>query len=124
MIRDNFQEVESNYSGRLSNFLRLIHPEIILIGIHSGASQKERGSVQQATGSGTLFIRDDKQSKDTIPMPTFARRPLTMSATILVGYPQEFYGWDRKDSKYRNRNSTNPLIQNLSWFGKYGSKIK
>ena len=51
---------------------------------HPCAPQRERGSVQQATGSGTLFARDDKQSKDTIPMPTFARRPSTMSSTIPV----------------------------------------
>ena len=32
------------------------HPQ----GIHSCAPQRERGSVQHATGSGTPFIRDDK----------------------------------------------------------------
>ena len=33
---------------------------------------------------------DDKQSKDTIPMPTFARRPSTVSSTtILVEFPQK-----------------------------------
>ena len=32
-------------------------------GIHSCGPQRERGSVQQATGSETPFIRDDKQSK-------------------------------------------------------------
>ena len=56
--------------------------------IHCGAPQRERGSVPQATGSGTLFIRDHKQSKDTIPMPTFARRPSTMSSTIPVELPK------------------------------------
>ena len=57
-------------------------------GIHPCASQRERGSVQQATVSGTSFARDDKQSKDTIPMPTFARRPSTMSSTIAVEFQQ------------------------------------
>ena len=60
------------------------HPQ----GIHSCAPQKERGSVPQATGSVTLFARDDKQSKDTIPMPTFARRPSTMGSITLVDFPQ------------------------------------
>ena len=60
------------------------HPQ----GIHSGASQRERGSVPQATGTGTLFTRDDKQNRGTIPMPTFAGRPPTMSSLIPVNFPQ------------------------------------
>ena len=56
------------------------------------APQRERGSVQQAAGSGTPFMRDDKQSKDTIPMPTFARRPSTMSSTLPVKFPQNSLG--------------------------------
>ena len=72
------------------NFLRLIHPEIILkeIKIHSGASQRERGSVPQTTGTDTFFTRDDKQSRGTIPMPAIARRPSTMSSLIPVELPQ------------------------------------
>ena len=100
-----FQEVESNCSGRLSyassqlamipspcsllsrdkrlhldtwntsglwktflviNFLRLIHPEIILKELTLAHTKRERGPVPQATGA------DDKQNRDTIPMPTFA----------------------------------------------------
>ena len=122
-----FQDVESNYSGRLLNVSsqpamisssrsmlsrdkRLPletwntsglqenvfgnqcstfesprdHPQ----GNHSGAPQRERGSVPQATRSGTLFARNDKQSREAIPMPTFARRPSTMSSTIPVEFPQ------------------------------------
>ena len=60
------------------------HPQ----GIQPCASRRERGPVPQATGSGTLFERDDKQNRDTIPMPTFARRPSTMSSIILVEFPQ------------------------------------
>ena len=55
--------------------------------IHPCAPQRERGSVQQAPGSETPFIRYDKQSKDTIPMPTFARRPSTKSSTIPAEFP-------------------------------------
>ena len=122
-----FQEVDTNYSGRLSyvsSQLAMIpssrsmlsrdkrlpldtwntsglqenvfgnqvspfdshrdHPQ----GIHSGAPQRERGSVPQAAGSETLFARDDKQIRGTIPMPTFAGRPSTMSSTIPVDFPQ------------------------------------
>ena len=50
------------------------HPQ----GIHSCATQRERGSVPQAPGTDdTFFTRDDKQNKGTIPMPTFAGRPST-----------------------------------------------
>ena len=41
------------------NFLRLIHPEIIVKEFILARSQRERGSVPQATGPGTLFARDD-----------------------------------------------------------------
>ena len=85
-------------------------------GIHSCASQRERGSVQQARRSGTPFTRDDKQSKNQIPMSTFASSPSTVSSLISVEFPQN--SWlDRKDSKYRNRNSTNFLLHNHTWCG-------
>ena len=51
------------------NFLRLIHPEI---------------------GLETLFARNVKQNRGTIPTPTFAGRPSTMSSTIQVDFPQNF----------------------------------
>ena len=68
------------------------HPQ----GIHSCAPQRERGSVPQATGTGTLIARGDKQNTDTIPMPTFARRPSNMSFAIPVDFFAEFYGWTEK----------------------------
>ena len=58
------------------------------LGVHSCKTQREQGSVPQATGTETPFARDDKQSKDTISMPTFARRPPTMSSFIPVEFPQ------------------------------------
>ena len=67
------------------NFLRLIHPEIILKEFTHAPHKLEQGSVPQATGTGT---RDYKQSRDTIPMPIFARRPSTVSSAIPVGFPQ------------------------------------
>ena len=118
------QEVESNYSGRLSyvsSQLAMIpysrsmlsrdkrlpldtwnpdgfqenvffspfdsprdHPQ----GIHSCATQRETESVPQASGTSTFFTKDDKQNRDTIPMPTFAGRPSTRSSSILVEFLQ------------------------------------
>ena len=56
------------------------HPQ----GIHPCAPQREQRSLPQATGTETLFTWDDKQNRDTIPMPIFARRSSTMSSLILV----------------------------------------
>ena len=122
-----FQEVESNYSGRLSyvssqpammpsSRSMLNHDKRLPLDtwntsglqenvfgnqfssfdsardhpqeIHPCPPQRERGSVPQATGSGTLFPRDDKQNRDTIPMPTFAGKPSTMSSGMPVEIPQ------------------------------------
>ena len=55
-------------------------------GIHPCAPQRERVSVPQATG--TFFTRDDEQNEGTIPMPTFATRPLTTSSSVPVEFPQ------------------------------------
>ena len=72
------------------NFLHLVCAEL-LQGIRCGVAherRRETESVPQAVGTGTSFARDDKQSKDTIPMPTFAGRPSTMSSIIPVNFPQ------------------------------------
>ena len=76
---------ENVFGNQFSTFdSRRDHPQ----GIHPCAPQRERGSVPQATGSGTLLARDDKQNRDTIPMPTFAGRPSTVSSLMPVGFPQ------------------------------------
>ena len=91
-------------------------------GIHPCAPQRERESFPQATGSGTIFARDDKQSRDTIPMPTFARRPPTMSSCIPVDIPQSsMVGQQRQ---LRSCNSTNSPIHNRFLCGKFDSKPK
>ena len=54
------------------------HPQ----GIHSCEIPRKTGSVPQEIGTGTFFKRDDKQSGDTIPIPTFARRPSPMSSLV------------------------------------------
>ena len=109
-----FQEVESNYSEKLSYVSS--QPAVIpssrsmlsrdqrlpldtwnTSGLQENVfgnqfstfdSPREQGSVPQATGTGTLFTREDEQNRDTIPMPTFAGRPSTMSSLILVEFPQ------------------------------------
>ena len=143
-----FQEVESNYSGRLSyvssqpamipssrsmlsrdkrlpldawntsglqenvfgnqfsTFGSLRdHPQ----GIHLCETPREQGSVPQAAGTGTLFTREDKQNRGTIPMPTFAGR--WIFRRILWS--------DSKDNKFFGvAIRQHSMIHNHSLFGK------
>ena len=57
-------------------------------GIHYCATPRETGSVPQTTGTGTSFTRDEEQNRCTLPMPTLARRPSTMSSSIPVAVQQ------------------------------------
>ena len=121
-----FQEVESNHSGKLSyapsqpamipssrsmlsrdkrlpfDTRNLSEPQGNGVGIqfstfdlprnpsqaiHHCATPRETESVPQATGTGTSYARDDEQHRGTIPMPTFARRPSTMSSLFLDDIP-------------------------------------
>ena len=49
-------------------------------------------------------------------MSTCARSPSTVSSIISVEFPQNSWLY-RKDSKYRNPNSTNFLLHNHTWCG-------
>ena len=69
-------------------FLHVIHPEIILKELTVVQHRGEQGSVPQALGTGTSFARDEERNRGTIPMPTLARRPLTISPFIPVAIPQ------------------------------------
>ena len=57
-------------------------------GIHTCTTPIETGSVPQTKGTGTSCTRDEEQNRSTIPMPTFARRPSTMSSLFPVDIPQ------------------------------------
>ena len=70
------------------NFLLLMHPEKILKEFIPAHHKENEDQSHQLQGQG-LSTRDDKQERGTIPMPTFAGRPSTMSSL-------EFYGWTAK----------------------------
>ena len=76
------------------------HPQ----GIHLCAPQRERGPVPNATGTGTLSARDNRQNRGTIPMPTFAGRPSTVSSFYCRWIFRRILWLDSKDSRYRNFN--------------------
>ena len=70
------------------NFLRLIHSEIILKDFTLAHHKENKDQFHKQQGQGLFFTRDDEQNRDTIPMPTFAGRPLTMSSTMSVELSQ------------------------------------
>ena len=70
-----------------NNFLRLIHPEIILKEL-TFAQQENKDQFHRLQGRWLFFARDYKQNKGTIPLPTFAGRPSTSSSLIPVDIPQ------------------------------------
>ena len=91
-----FQEVESNHSGRLSYVPSqpaaipssrpvLSRKRLPLDTWNTSGSQE---NVFGAIGTGTSFARDEERIEGTIPMPTYARRPSTMSSLFPVDVPQ------------------------------------
>ena len=149
----DFQEVESNYSGRLSHvssqhamipssrsmlsrdkrlplntwdssgFQENVfgnqfstcdsfrdHPQRIQF----DDAQRERGSVPVDGWTETIRTSDDRQNQGTIPMPTFATRPSTMSSTIPVELPQNSMV-GQQTQRISECDSTNSLIH--SHFG-------
>ena len=79
-------------------------------------AQRNREAAPKAGKTKTIHTSEDRQNHGTIPMPTFATKPLTTSSTLLVELRCTTWS-DSKDSKYRNCNSTNSLIHNRFWCG-------
>ena len=130
MILVEFQEVESNYSGRLSyvsSQLAMIpssrsmlsrdkrlpldtwnssglHENFLVINFSTFGSprnpsqgfsmvshikhEERQNQFHEQEEQGPLSQEMTSKIKDTIPMPTFARRPSTMSSLLLVDIPQ------------------------------------
>ena len=70
------------------NFLHLTHPEIILKEFTLVQNQERQDQFHKQEGQEPFFTRDDKQNRGTIPMPTLAGRPSTMSSFFTVEIPQ------------------------------------
>ena len=64
--------------------------------IRHSVTPGDTGSVPVHTGTGTLVARDEDRIKGTIPMPTFARRPSTISSLFSVDISADFCGWTAK----------------------------
>ena len=126
-----FQDIESNYSGRLShvssqpemipmsralpsrdkkrlpldtwnqsrvqenvlleiNVLCLIHLDTFLKEFHLKNVHRNREAIPHQRKEKASLTSGDGQNCGTIPMPTFASRPLTTSSTIPVELPQNY----------------------------------
>ena len=138
-----FQEVESNHSERLSyvssqpamipssrsmlsrdkrlpldneyNFLRLIHTENHHQGIHPCAPQSAGESVPQATLSGTLFARDNKQSRDN-SNADICKKAVDNEFYNTSGSSAKIYGWTGKKANFGTairQIHTSPIILSL-----------
>ena len=105
------------------HFLQLIRPRHHYHRVHHSMIPGATGSVQVHIGSGTLVARDEDLSRGTIPMPTFSRRPSTISSLLSVDI-RKILWLDSKDSRYRNCNSVNSLHLLNSYVGRYDSKTK
>ena len=94
--RDKILPLETwNQSGVQENaleiiFLRLIHLKIYPQRIQSDDVQRNREAVPEAERTKTSHTSGDGQNQGTIPMPTFAKRPLTASSTIPVELPKNY----------------------------------
>ena len=56
--------------------------------IHHSMTPGASGWVPVHIGPGTLVARDEDLNRGAIPMPTFARRPSTISSLFPVDVPQ------------------------------------
>ena len=70
------------------NSLRLIHPEIILKEFSLTTCKETKKQALKPEGRRNSHTSEDRQNQGTIPMPTFATKPSTMSSTMPVELPQ------------------------------------
>ena len=67
--------------------------------IHHSMTPGDTGSVPVHIGTRTLVTREEDQNRGTIPMPTFAGRPSTISSLFPVDIPQKFCGRTAKTAE-------------------------
>ena len=70
------------------NFLRLIHLEIIIKEFTFVHHKENEDQFNNQQGQGPFSQEITHKNRGTIPMPTFARRPSTMSSLAPVEFPK------------------------------------
>ena len=159
----DFQDVESNGSGRLSHvstqhamipssrsllsrdkrlpldtwnqsglqenvfgnqlFNVLIHPDIILKELNLTDVQRNREAVPEAGRTKTIHTSEDRLNQGTIPMPTFATKPLTTRSAMLVELPQNYMVGQQRQQISELQFDKFPYPQ-FFLCGKFDSNIK
>ena len=158
----DFQDMESNYGGRLSHVSsqlamipssryllsrdkRLRHDTLNQSGVqenvfgnqfstfdapsdHSQRIQSDdvhrnREAAPESERMKTSHTSEDRQIQGTIPMPTFATKPSTMSSTMPVELPQNYMVGQQKQqiSEFKFDKFTNP--QFLMWKTRFKTQV-
>ena len=104
---------ENDFGNQFSTFdSPRDHPQRI----QSDDAQRNREAVPEARRTKTIHTSEDRQNQGTIPMPTFATRPLTTSSTIPVELPQNYMvGQQRQQISELQFDKF--LIQHRFWCG-------
>ena len=103
------------------NFLRLIHPEIILKEFNQTACKETEK--QPLKPEGRRLFTQVKTDKIKAQFQCRHLRQGRWLRDLQNRWNYRRTTWsDSKDCKYRNCHSTNSLIHNLFWCGKYDSK--
>ena len=109
-----------NQSGLQENvfgnqFLRLIHPEIILKDFNL-TTCTNREAAPEAERTKTIYTSEDRLNQG--PMPTFATRPLTTSSAMPVDLPQNYIVGQQRQQISDLQFDKLPNLQSF-WCGKY-----
>ena len=91
--------------------------------IQSGDVQRNREAAPEAGRTKTNHTSEDTRNQGTIPMPTFATRPLTTSSTIPVELPQNHMVGQQRQQISELQFDKFPYHYRF-WCGKFDSKHK
>ena len=105
------------------NFLHLIRPDIIIQEFTLAHHKERRDQFHKQQGQGHLSQDEDRIS-GTIPMPTFARRPSTVSSLLPVEIPQNsLVGHQRQQTSELQFDKFPTLSTFLCWKIRFKNQV-
>ena len=106
------------------NFLRLIHPEIILKVFNLTTCKETEKQSLKPGRTKTIHTSEDRLNQSTIPMTTFAARPLTTSSTMPVEIPQSYMvGQQRQQISELQFDKFSNLQAFLAWKIRFENQV-
>ena len=109
----------------VSNFLRLIRPEINLKEFTLAKHKENEDQFHKLQGQILFFFsQDDKQKWRHNSNVDICRKAVDNEFVNTGGISANFYDWTAKIANIGAAIRQNSLIHNHSWLGKYDSKIK